>query len=126
MILWLFGIIFKSSGQVIYFSELLFISVLVGGMLTIFSDNQIRKDKEIVIFIMIFMSLIATCFVADTKLKRLNESAPITILKNKDKENWIIVDSFQDKAILLNQTAKHNIIKIVKFEEIDRIISHKK
>lgn len=126
VILWLFGIIFKSSGQVIYFSELLFISVLVGGMLTIFSDNQIRKDKEIVIFIMIFMSLIATCFVADTKLKRLNESAPITILKNKDKENWIIVDSFQDKAILLNQTAKHNIIKIVKFEEIDRIISNKK
>jgi hypothetical protein len=51
---------------------------------------------------------------------------PVAKLKN-DKEliNWYVLDGSQDKLILLQQSSR-NVIKIVKFEEIDRIISNKK
>jgi hypothetical protein len=68
---------------------------------------------------------ITTCFSAQIKLNDI-EKLPVAKLKN-DKEliNWYVLDGSQDKLILLQQSSR-NVIKIVKFEEIDRIISNKK
>ncbi len=107
------------------FSALLWNSVLIGLTLGIFTNKDIKNDKVLKIFILIIFATFSTCFSAQIKLNNL-EQLPIADLKNNNqKTHWYVLDGSQDKLVLLERGSK-NVIKIVKFEEIDRIISNKK
>lgn len=109
----------------IKFNSMLWNSFLIGLTLGIFTNKEIKKDKELKLFVFIVFFALTTCFSAQIKLNDI-EKLPVAKLKN-DKEliNWYVLDGSQDKLILLQQSSR-NVIKIVKFEEIDRIISNKK
>ncbi|MCU4419019.1 hypothetical protein [Acinetobacter bereziniae] len=109
----------------IKFNSMLWNSFLIGLTLGIFTNKEIKKDKELKLFVFIVFFALTTCFSAQIKLNDI-EKLPVAKLKN-DKEliNWYVLDESQDKLILLQQSSR-NVIKIVKFEEIDRIISNKK
>ncbi|KKW76590.1 hypothetical protein AAV97_16800 [Acinetobacter sp. Ag2] len=109
----------------IKFNSMLWNSFLIGLTLGIFTNKEIKKDKELKLFVFIVFFALITCFSAQIKLNDI-EKLPVAKLKN-DKEliNWYVLDGSQDKLILLQQSSR-NVIKIVKFEEIDRIISNKK
>ncbi|MEG6547374.1 hypothetical protein V6C59_16015 [Acinetobacter bereziniae] len=109
----------------IKFNSMLWNSFLMGLTLGIFTNKEIKKDKELKLFVFIVFFALITCFSAQIKLNDI-EKLPVAKLKN-DKEliNWYVLDGSQDKLILLQQSSR-NVIKIVKFEEIDRIISNKK
>jgi len=107
------------------FSSMLWNSVLIGLTLGIFTNKEIKKDQTLKIFVFIVFVTLTTCFSAQIKLNNLAQ-LPLAILKNeKNDRHWYVLDGSQDKFILLNKDSK-KIIKVVKFEEIDRIISNKK
>jgi len=90
-----------------------------------FTNKEVKQDNELKILFLIIFLILATCFSAQIKLNNLTQ-LPIAILKDeKNPMNWYILDGSQDKFILLNRDSK-KMIKVVKFEEIDRIISNKK
>ena len=93
---------------------------LIGIILAIFTDEGIRKDKELKYMVFIILAVFTTCFSAQLKLNSIS-SYPEAFLKSHDKNKWYVLDSFQDKVILLNKTENKSNIKVVKFEEIDRI-----
>ncbi|KAF1019554.1 MAG: hypothetical protein GAK29_03874 [Acinetobacter bereziniae] len=109
----------------IRFNSMLWNSFLIGLTLGIFTNKEIKKDKGLKLFVFIAFFALTTCFSAQIKLNDI-EKLPVAKLKN-DKEfiNWYVLDGSQDKLILLQHSSR-NVIKIVKFEEIDRIISNKK
>jgi hypothetical protein len=111
--------------DLIKFNSMLWNSFLIGLTLGIFTNKEIKNDKELKLFVFIVFFALTTCFSAQIKLNDI-EKLPVAKLKN-DKEliNWYVLDGSQDKLILLQQSSR-NVIKIVKFEEIDRIISNKK
>lgn len=111
--------------DLIKFNSMLWNIFLIGLTLGIFTNKEIKKDKELKLFVFIVFFALTTCFSAQIKLNDI-EKLPVAKLKN-DKEliNWYVLDGSQDKLILLQQSSR-NVIKIVKFEEIDRIISNKK
>lgn len=109
-------------------TSMLWNSVLIGFVVGLFTNKEIRKDKELKLFILIGVVVFTTCFSAELKLNNIHQ-LPIAKLKNdkgvKNTLDWYVLDGSQDKLILLNQSSK-KVIKVVKFEEIDRIISNKK
>ena len=108
------------SFQIIGFAEVLWCSVLVGSVLSIFTDEGVRKDTGIKYFVFSIIVIFTTCFSAQLKLNNIPNS-PVAFLKSQDKNKWYVLDSFQDNVILLNKTENKSNIKVVKFEEIDRI-----
>ena len=104
------------------YTSVLWCTVLAGSILTFLTDNEIHKDKSSRIVILSIITLFATCFSAQLKLNSI-QNAPIAFLKSPDKNKWYVLDGFQDKVILLSQEKNKSNIKVVKFEEIDRITS---
>lgn len=106
-------------------TSLLWNSMLVGLVLGVFTNKEVKRDKALKIFVFIILIIFSACFSGQLKLNSLTE-LPIAMLKNdKTHTSWYVLDGSQDKLILLNQKLK-NEIKVVKFEEIDRISSKKK
>ena len=100
----------------------LWTAVLIGVILVILTDEEVRKDKGLRYLVLMILAVLATCFSAQLKLNNLS-SSPEAVLKLKDNNKWIVLDSVQDSVILLNRAENNASIKIVKFEEIDRISS---
>lgn len=109
----------------ISFASMLWSSILIGWVLGVFTNKDVRKDKELKLFIVIGLVALTTCFSAHIKLNNLDQ-LPIAKLKNtKDITDWYVLDGSQDKLILLNLSPQ-KVIKVVKLDEIDRIFSNKK
>lgn len=96
--------------------------ILIGIILAIFTNEEVRKDKGLRYLMLMMLAVLSTCFSAQLKLNNLS-SSPEAVLKVKDNNKWIVLDSFQGSVILLNRAENNSHIKIVKFEEIDRISS---
>lgn len=101
---------------------MLWTAVLIGVILVVLTDEEVRKDKSLRYLVLMILAVLATCFSAQLKLNNLS-SSPEAVLKLKDNNKWIVLDSVQDSVILLNRAENNASIKIVKFEEIDRISS---
>ena len=109
-------------------TSMLWNSALIGFVLGLFTNKEVKEDKELKAFVLIGLVFFTTCFSAQLKLKNIDQLpvAKLKVEKNvKNALDWYVLDGSQDKLILLNQNSK-NTIKVVKFEEIDRIISNKK
>lgn len=102
------------------YTSVLWCAVLVGSILAFLTDKEIHKDQSLKIVVFTIIALFATCYSAQLKLNGIQNS-PIAFLKSSDKNTWYVLDGFQDKVILLNQAKNKSNIKVVKFEEIDRI-----
>lgn len=110
--------------QIIGASTFLWSCILISITFSIFTDANVRKDKQLRYFILIILSIFTTCFSAQLKLNQIEDS-PIAVLKQEDQNTWFVIDSFQDKVIIFSQFDKKSNIKVVKFEEIARIRSEK-
>lgn len=111
-----------SALNIISRPAVLWTAVLIGVILIILTDEEVRKDKGLRYLVLMILAVLATCFSAQLKLNNLS-SSPEAVLKLKDNNKWIVLDSVQDSVILLNRAENNASIKIVKFEEIDRISS---
>ncbi|WP_228200198.1 hypothetical protein [Acinetobacter tianfuensis] len=112
------------SYQVVGLTTYLWSSVLIGITLSIFTNADLRKDKQLKYVAMMILIVFSTCFSAQLKLNHI-ENSPQAILKHKDQKTWYVLDAFQDKLVLFSQTEKQSDIKVVKFEEVERIRSEK-
>jgi hypothetical protein len=122
VILTTLGSIILFHFRIIGFVSVLWCAILVGSILAVLTDKEVHKDKSLKIVILTIIALFATCFSAQLKLNSI-QNAPIAFLKSPDKNKWYVLDGFQDKVILLSQEKNKSNIKVVKFEEIDRITS---
>ncbi|CAM4310807.1 hypothetical protein ACPR111641_13500 [Acinetobacter pragensis] len=102
------------------YTSVLWCAVLVGSILAFLTDHKIHKDQSLKIIVFTIIALFATCYSAQLKLNGIQNS-PVAFLKSPDKNTWYVLDGFQDKVILLSQAENKSNIKVVKFDEIDRI-----
>ncbi|OTG65179.1 hypothetical protein [Acinetobacter silvestris] len=114
--------------KVITFASLFWVSILIGTILGSFTNTEVKRDNTLKFFIFAILVILTACFSAHLKLNSLHK-LPIAILKNqqveKETQIWNVLDATQDKMILLNRN-ENNKIKIVKFDEINQIISNHK
>ncbi|UUS58801.1 MULTISPECIES: hypothetical protein [unclassified Acinetobacter] len=103
-------------------TSMLWGAVLIGITLNIFTDDEVRRDKPLKFLVLTILAIFATCFSAQLKLNDIKKS-PVATLKIKDVNKWYVLDSFQGNVILFNDSENKSNIKVVKFEDIDRISS---
>ncbi|NHB58599.1 hypothetical protein G9F32_11325 [Acinetobacter sp. 194] len=118
-------IIVLKSMHLVNTANFFWLCVLLGLIAGLQINRHIKQDKIFHYFILFLIIVICSFITAHIKLDHLND-LPIAVLKSSsDDRSWLVLESSNDKTILLN-AMNHQDFKIVKFEEIDRIISKKK
>ena len=106
-------------------TSLFFFSIIIGLVLAIFNHQELKKDRSLKFFVFFILTFACTFYAAYMKCESIDH-LPQAILKNdKTNQHWQVLNGGQDKMILL-QRDSNDTIKVVKFDEIDRIISNNK
>ena len=116
------GLITLYGNTLISQTSMLWGAVLIGITLSIFTDDEVRRDKSLKYLVLTILVIFATCFSAQLKFNNIKNS-PIAVLKDANRKQWYVLDSFQGNVILFNYSKSKSNIKVVKFEEIDQISS---